>query len=455
MPTATIDEQLQEVRAALEPARRDAQTKWTAFEAKRQEVLESGVSVTEATDESTEAFQALDGVHREYQEAAEKYAQLSDRERSLGAMTSTKGLPRDVREAVEAHREGEAVSWGSRMTASEVYTQGVDSGQFSASGDAKFGRVALGQIANQQEFFALVRGEDSDGVSLDPVVRRPGIVAAPDRPLRLVDLITVSQSDSDSIDMIVETGFTNNAAPVPEAETEAVINGTTVTAAEGGLKPLSALQLEVVKKAAVTIAHAIPTTRRAFRNKAQVASHVDNRLRFGLADTLDTQIAAGSGSGENFEGIQNAPGISSQVYDDEATRGAYDAMLLALRKAMTKTAIAGYPATAVGMDPEDAEGIRLTRDDNGQFLFGPPAQAGDQTVWGRQIAESVAFITGQPMVGDFRQAELYIVSGVIVLVSDSHADWFLRNILAILAEFDAIFGVVAPKAFCEVVPDTP
>ena len=277
---------------------------------------------------------------------------------------------------------------------------------------------------------------------------RPGIVTPPERTLRLVDLITVLESDSDSIDIVVETGFTNNAAPVPEATTEAVITGG-VTPALGGLKPLSALDLEVKKLSAVTLAHAIAITRRAFRNKAQIRSLIDTKLRFGLADVLDLQIAAGSGVGENLVGIANTPGINAQVYNDEAASPA-EAMLIAIRKAMTKNAIAGYPATAIGMDPVDTEAIRLLRDTTGQFLFGPPSQTGDQTVWGRPVAESIAFTEGQPLVGDFRQAELYIIGGVQVLVSDSHADWFLRNLLAILAEFEVAFGVTAPKAFCEV-----
>lgn len=451
MPTATIDEQLTEVRRELEPARQAAQAAWSAFETKREEVLGAGVSLADATDESSDAFKALNDLHTEYGEKAERHSQLADRERALQAMTSTSGLPKEVKDVVDAAREGEAVSWGDKMVAFEAYSKGVESGQFSASGDAKFGRVHIGQIATQHEFLALVRGEDAAGVSLDPVRRRPGLIAAPERPLRVVDLITVSESDSDSIDMVREVSFTNNAAPVPEAESADVIDGTTVTEAQGGLKPLSAIDLEVVKLAAVTLAHAVPITRRGFRNKAQVRSHVDNRLRFGLADVLDAQIVTGSGTGENLEGIQNTTGLQSQPYDDEAT--AAENMLIAIRKAMTKTAVAGYPATAVGMDPIDTEAVRLLRTTTGEFLFGPPAQAGDQTVWGRRVAESVAFAAGEPIVGDWRQAELYVIGGVQVLVSDSHSDWFLRNLLAILAEFEVIFGVVAPAAFCEVVPD--
>ena len=36
------------------------------------------------------------------------------------------------------------------------------------------------------------------------------------------------------------------------------------------------------------------------------------------------------------------------------------------------------------------------------------------------------------------------------MVSDQHSDFFTRNLLAILAEMRAAFGVLDPQAFCTV-----
>ena len=54
------------------------------------------------------------------------------------------------------------------------------------------------------------------------------------------------------------------------------------------------------------------------------------------------------------------------------------------------------------------------------------------------------------LVGDFRQAVLWEREGVSLAVSDQHADYFVRNLLAILAEMRAAFGVLDPEAFCTV-----
>ncbi|MEJ7892056.1 MAG: phage major capsid protein [Solirubrobacteraceae bacterium] len=83
MPTITIDDQLADLRAKIEPARQDAQRKWSAFEKKRTEILDSGVSLADATDESSEAFRKLDDMHASAEAAAELHAGLVNRERML------------------------------------------------------------------------------------------------------------------------------------------------------------------------------------------------------------------------------------------------------------------------------------------------------------------------------------------------------------------------------------
>ena len=57
---------------------------------------------------------------------------------------------------------------------------------------------------------------------------------------------------------------------------------------------------------------------------------------------------------------------------------------------------------------------------------------------------------GTALVGDFRQAVLWEREGVSLLVSDQHADFFTRNLLAILAEMRAAFGVLDVEGFCKV-----
>jgi hypothetical protein len=53
------------------------------------------------------------------------------------------------------------------------------------------------------------------------------------------------------------------------------------------------------------------------------------------------------------------------------------------------------------------------------------------------------------MVGDFRVATLWDRQSTQIYVTDSHSDFFIRNLIAILAELRAAFGVKRPAALVE------
>jgi hypothetical protein len=54
------------------------------------------------------------------------------------------------------------------------------------------------------------------------------------------------------------------------------------------------------------------------------------------------------------------------------------------------------------------------------------------------------------LVGDFRFAMRWAREGTSISMTDSHSDFFVRNLLAILAERRDAFGVLDVQAFCEV-----
>ena len=271
------------------------------------------------------------------------------------------------------------------------------------------------------------------------------------RPLTVRDLITVGQTDSDTIEYARVVTTTNNAAPVAEATTAGHLASTEVggaTDAAGGLKPESGMTLEKVSTTVKTIAHWLPATKRALSDAAQIRTLIDNFLRYGLEEELEDQIVAGSGAGENFEGILTVAGTQAQAWDTN--------LLVTTRKAKTKVRTVGRArATAYLLNPEDNERIDLLRTEEGgantgSFMFGSPAGNQVQTLWGLPRIESEAVPAGTGLVGDFRRAVLWDREQAAVQVSDSHADFFVRNLVAILAELRAGFGVIQPSAFVEI-----
>lgn len=259
-------------------------------------------------------------------------------------------------------------------------------------------------------------------------------------PLVMRDLITVGTTGSDTVEYARVVGETSNAAIVPEA------SGTSAgdaTADVTGEKPESDMELERVTETVKTIAHWIPATKRALSDAGQIRTLIDAFLRFGLDEELEDQIVNGDGTGDNFEGILEVDGHQTQAWDTD--------ILVTTRKAKTKVRTVGRTiANAYVLNPADNERIDLTKDDNGGFYFGGPAGAGVNTLWGLPRVESEAVPEGVGICGNFRMAVLWDREQAAISVSDSHNDFFVRNLVAILAELRAAFGVLRPKAFVEI-----
>ena len=61
--------------------------------------------------------------------------------------------------------------------------------------------------------------------------------------------------------------------------------------------------------------------------------------------------------------------------------------------------------------------------------------------------ESESQASGTGLLGDFSKAVLWDREQTTVTMTDSHADFFVRNLVAVLAEERVAFGVVRPTAF--------
>jgi HK97 family phage major capsid protein len=271
-----------------------------------------------------------------------------------------------------------------------------------------------------------------------------------ERELTITDLITRGSTDSDTIEYVRITGKTNNAAPVPEATSSgqpALYNAPTgPELAAGGYKPESGLALEKVTTTVKTLAHWMPMTKRAASDAGQVRTLVDNFLRYGLAEKLEDQILTGAGTGENFQGINNA-GI--------LTVGSAGTDIDAVVDAIRTVRVTGRRRpSAIVMHPNDwySTGFLLAKDTQGRYLIGDPRASLEQlnSLWGMRVVISEAQTENTALVGDFRFGVLWEREGVSISVSDSHLDFFTRNLLAILAEMRAGFGVLDAQAFCTV-----
>lgn len=283
---------------------------------------------------------------------------------------------------------------------------------------------------------ALVTGVDdtSAGALIDPD-RLNILDSSYERPLTVLDVITRGSTESDTVEYVRVNSVTNSAAPVPEA-TQVAESGD-----EAATKPESGITLAKMTETVKTIAHWLPATKRALSDASQVRTLIDNFLRYGLFEELEDQIVNGDGTGENFSGILNTNGVQVQAWNTD--------LLTTSRKAKTKVKNARGVANAYLLHPNDAERLDLLTDGNGRYYYGGPAQDGAQPLWRLPVVETEAVGEGVGIVGDFRLAVLWDREQAAISVSDSHNDFFIRNLVAILAELRAAFGIIRPSAFVQ------
>lgn len=259
--------------------------------------------------------------------------------------------------------------------------------------------------------------------------RRPDIIGAPDQTVWLRDLLNVQNTNSNSIEYVRETGFTNAAAPVPEGE----------------LKPESGITFDTETASVKTIAHWIPATRQAIEDAAQLQTYIDARLRYGLKLAEETQILYGDGTGENLSGLLTDPDIqdAGAVGSIEPTDNALDH----LRRSLTRVIIAGYPATGVVLHPTNWEQIELMKADNGQYLWFNLGDGVNPRLFRLPVVQTPSIQVDDYLLGAFGLgAQLWDRQQTEVRIGEP-GDYFLRNKIAVLAEERIALTKYRPEAF--------
>lgn len=260
--------------------------------------------------------------------------------------------------------------------------------------------------------------------------RVPGIVAPPEAELRMRDLLNVAPISEGSFEYVEETGFTNKAA----------------TVAEKALKPSSNLAFELKTGAIKTIAHWIPATRQVLADEPALRNYIDTRLIYGLKVVEDAQLLYGSGAGSDILGIMTNPGIQS--YDATTDGKPGDNKIDAVRRAITRVTMAWYPSQGVVLNPLDWEDIETLKGDDGHYIWVNVTVGGERRLWRVPVVETPAINQGDFLTGAFGiAATLWDREQAEVRVSESHADFFIRNQVVILAEERVGLAVYRPEAF--------
>ncbi len=282
---------------------------------------------------------------------------------------------------------------------------------------------------------AIITTADGSGGALTGAQRANPDVFAPSRAFRLRDLLPVQPTQSNAIEFVQETGFTNAAAPV----------------AETMLKPESALTFDILTESVKTVAHWIPASRQVLDDAGQLRAYIDNRLLYGLMLAEEQQILYGNGLSPNLSGILTNTGIQSYSWSAGEVG---DSKIDAIRRAITLARIAEYPVNGIVLHPNDWEDIQLAKGDDGHYIWVNVNEGGVMRLWSVPVVETTAIAEGEALVGSFNMgAMLWDREEANIRVGEPD-DYFTRNMVAILAEERLALTVFRPEAFVGVTFDT-
>lgn len=270
---------------------------------------------------------------------------------------------------------------------------------------------------------------NTDGAAGDLVSpnRLPGVIEPPQRRLTMRDLISPGRTNSPLVEYVKRTGFTNNAA----------------TVAEGALKPESTMKFDKVSTTTKVIAHWMPASRQILSDAPQLASMIDNILRYGLALEEDDQILNGDGTGENLLGI--IPQASAYA---PAFAPSSETVIDKVRLAMLQAFLAEYPATGIVLNPVDWARVETIKDADGRYIIGNPQDGATPRLWRLPVVETQSIGVDKFLVGAFKLgAQLFDQWDARVEVSTEDRDNFVKNMVTVLAEERLALAVYRPESF--------
>jgi HK97 family phage major capsid protein len=382
----------------------------------------------ELSNLSAEDKKKLDSIHGRLKDQNQKVQEFKEFATVAGhteALQKVTGLPIDRPTLVPTNPNPNGVK-----TLGQQIIESKEMQKYLGEITGSDGEVTEGSFKKSPRFDAkaLILTSATSGGAL---VRRDYMptVSLPLQPLSVRDVISVLRTNSNLIEFVRVTAFTNAAARVPEA---------TSTTDDAALKPESSIALEIVQTAVKTIAHFFAITRQILSDAPQLQTIIDTFGRDGLELVLEEKIINGAG-GADFLGLDNTPGLTQQAFDTS--------MLVTTRKARTKVKYTGRAsATAYILNPIDWETLDLTVDNEARYYFGGPMVLGTPRLWGLPVVECEPVRQGTGYTGDMKQAVLWDRESATMHITDSNRDWFERNILAILFELRAAFGVLRPAA---------
>jgi len=377
------------------------------LDAKYNEAKAAGAPAADLKLEMDRAIKRLDLIEAEWSRSG---AAVTQKMNSIGdAIVSNEALAK-LREQVKGGYVG-----GTRAT-------------IPVKSFAEFPDFAYG-VEEKTTITSAAVGSSTPGILIPE--RIPGIVKPGVRRVRVRDLMPRLSTTQNAVEFVKENAFTNAASPTAE----------TIS------KPESALTFTIDSATVKTIAHWIPAAKQILDDFVGLGQYINVRLLEGLKDIEDYELTGGDGTGQHLSGL----GAEATAYDT-ARNVASDTKIDKLNHFISQIEDVLQAADGIILHPRDWRAIQLQKTEEGganlgSYLMGGPAGNSTPMLWGLPVATTTAVAVGKAYVGAFRQyTAVHDRMDARVDISTEHADYFIRNMVAIRAEERITFTVLRADA---------
>ena len=212
------------------------------------------------------------------------------------------------------------------------------------------------------------------------------------------------------------------------------------TTAEGTTKPAVFVDFTKRSTSIEKIAAFLPISDEMVEDEPQISSYINARLTVFVRQAEEAYLMnklLGSGI------------ASADASDLLGGNNVFDAIAAGILTCQTG---AGMDPDCVVIHPVDFWKLATSKDaTNGQYFSGGPYAAPSRNPWGIRTVVTREAMLGFPLVGAFRDAAtLWRKGGLSVEASNSHNDYFRKNLTAIRAEERLGLTVLRPAAFVKV-----
>ena len=250
-------------------------------------------------------------------------------------------------------------------------------------------------------------------------------------PTVIRDLVSLRTTNTESVEFVRQTQQVTEAEVTPEANVKYPIG---YPGEVDGKKPQGMMRFERVQKLVETIPVYVGATKQALADAGQMRGLIDEDLRGDLTEKVE-QYA--------LDILANTAGTLTQAFDTDVFRTA--------RLAITTLKVLGRQRpSAFVFHPTDWAEIELQQDGEDRYYYAGPTNQGPARLWGVPVVESYFVAEGSAWLADWKKAVLWDRQQTTITATDSHEDWFIRNMIAILAEMRLAFALIRPSAFVEV-----